>query len=212
VIIGNPPWGADTSEYAAGLEGFVASKRQGDTAFVFVELALQLLKPGGILGFVLPDSILINEELTTVRRLLVEENTLLQVLKLGEGVFPGVYRGSVVLIVRKSRPQPGSRFRGLIVTKNDRRQITDVATSVDLETLMERKGVTILQERVAANPKLVLDIFVGEEDEDLLTRIEAEAVSWNAVLTHGRGIELNSEGLAIRCPNCFRWDAPPMKR
>ncbi len=212
VIVGNPPWGADTSDYGGGLNGLVASRRQGDTAFMFVELALGLLKPGGILGFVVPDSILINEELRAVRRLLVEENTLLQVVKLGEGVFPGVFRGSVVLIVKKGQPQAGSLFRGLIVTKEDRRQITDVATNVDLETLMERKGVTIRQERIAANPGLVLDIFVGEEDEALLTRIEAEAVTWHAVLAHGRGIELNSEGLSIRCPNCFRWDAPPARR
>jgi hypothetical protein len=212
VVIGNPPWGADASSYVRGLADYALARGQFDTAFVFVELAFGLLKEGGVLGFVVPDSILINEDLVHARRLIAEENTLLEVIKLGEGVFPGVFRGSAVLLVRKGRPPAEHRFRGLIVTKEDRREVTNIASSVDLDTLMERKGVTIRQARVLANPGLELDIFVGEEDEALLQKIERDTVALSAALSHGRGVELNSEGVAIRCPSCFRWDAPPVRR
>ena len=42
VVIGNPPWGADASSYVDGLSRFSLARGQFDTAFVFIELALNL--------------------------------------------------------------------------------------------------------------------------------------------------------------------------
>lgn len=213
-VVGNPPWVTDPPEYSNCLDGrFILARRQFfDLAFIFLELGLKLLREGGVLGFILPDSLLINEETEPVRKLLVRDNTLLEVVKLGEGVFPGVFRGSVIVIVKKGRPPPGHTFRSLIVTKGDRRQLTDVASDANLDVLMAERGLSIKAERVLANSRLELDLFVGEEDESVLHKIEDRPIDWSALIEHGRGIELNSAGHVIRCPYCHKWDAPPVKR
>jgi hypothetical protein len=212
VIVGNPPWGADVSEYEAGLTTFTLAEGQYDVAFVFVEQAMRLLREGGILGFVLPDSLLVNEDQARVRRFLVDNHTLLQVIKLGEGVFPGVFRGAVVLIVRKGPPPAGHAFRGLVITKADRRNITDVASVVDLDVLMATRGNTHSQARIAGKTGAELTINVAEEDEALVEKIAGHALDWAELIERGRGIELNSDANVIQCPNCFKWDAPPMLR
>jgi len=212
VIVGNPPWGADASPYERGLRGLQLAVGQYDTAFLFVERALSLLRHGGILGFVLPDSLLINEDQVLVRRLLAEQNSLLEVIKLGEGVFPGVFRGSVIVIVKKEAPSPDHSFRGLVVRKSDRRDIDDVASVVDLDVLMAQRGTTIPNARVVAQVDCALDINVGEDDRVLMRKIERRRFPWGLLMARGRGVELNSEGHVVQCPACFKWDPPPLLR
>lgn len=212
-VVGNPPWVTTRVEYADALEDcYRLAEGQYDLAWVFLEASLERLKPGGVLGFIVPDSILFNEETEAVRRMLAEEHTLLEVIKLGEGVFPGVFRGSVIVVVRKGEPPEGHTFDGLVVTKEDRREITDVASSANLDVLMTQRGSTIPLRRILKNPACELDIFVGQEDETLLATIQDGAIPLGDLVEHGRGIELNSSGHVVRCPHCFKWDAPPLKR
>jgi type I restriction-modification system DNA methylase subunit len=212
-VVGNPPWVTDPPDYANCLEDrFELAGGQYDLAFVFMELALTLLEPGGYLGFIIPDSILINKETEDIRRLLAEENTLHEVIKLGEGVFPGVFRGSSIIVVEKGPPPEDHTFAGLIVTKGDRQQITDVANNVNLDVLMSERGNTVRLPRILENERAEFDIFVGEEDEELLSKIESHPIDWDELVEHGRGVELNREGHVIQCPNCMRWDAPPAKK
>lgn len=211
-VIGNPPWGADTSEYETGLDRFELARGQFDTAFVFVELAISLLKPGGILGFIVPDSILINEDQLPVRRFLLEKNTVLEVIKLGEGVFRGVFRGSVILIVKKGLAPNNHSFRTLVVTRADRREINDVASAVDLDVLLARRGSTVALGRVLNHPGREIPVNMGEEDYAIVEKIELRRLDWTANVERGRGVELNADGYVIQCPICFKWDPPPQKR
>lgn len=212
VVIGNPPWGADITSYQNALGDFELARGQFDTAFLFIELALSLLKEGGLLGFIVPDSILINKDQAAVRQLLVERNTIVQVIKLGEGVFKGVFRGSVILIVKKGTPPADHSYRSLVVAKADRRQITDVASAVDLDALMVRRGSTVAIERILTRSDYALTVNMGEEDYGIVEKIEHRKLDWNENLLRGRGVELNADGHVVQCPNCFKWDPPPIKR
>ena len=211
VIIGNPPWIGEADYEACLRKQYSMAEGTFDLAFIFMELALNRLKLGGYVGFIVPDSVLINKETEKVRRLLTENNTLHEVIKLGEGVFPGVFRGSAILIVQKGPPPPDHRLAGLVVTKTDRQEITDVTQTVNLDVLMSERGSTIQLQRILKNPHREFDVFVGEEDEALIKKIEDRPIDWSELVDHGRGIELNKSGHVIRCPNCFKWDSPPAK-
>lgn len=212
VVVGNPPWGADLSPYAGGLAGYELAAGQAASEYLFVELALRLLATGGYLGFVLPDSLLVNEETERLRRMLLQEHTILEVIKLGEGVFPSVYRSCIVLIVRKEPPPPDHTYRALVVARGDRRQITDVASAVDLDVLMARRGVTVRAADCLGRDGAELIVHLGQEDRQIFAKIEARSMSWDDVCTVTRGIELNSDGWVVQCPACMQWDAPPLKR
>lgn len=87
VILGNPPWGnkVDTTTLSETLRPLHTAKPE----VLFVELALQLLKPGGRGILIVPDGLLFNREkvYTTLRHQLLDENRLHAIVSLPSGVF-----------------------------------------------------------------------------------------------------------------------------
>jgi len=42
--------------------------------------------------------------------------------------------------------------------------------------------------------------------------MESNKINWDDILVDHRGVELSQDGEVIQCPNCFKWDALPIKR
>ncbi len=74
-----------------------------DTHRLFIERALRLLHPGGRLGLIVPTSILGDLSAQPLRKHILYENTLEQVLEFPESarVFPGVTQAVTILVVQK---------------------------------------------------------------------------------------------------------------
>ncbi|MBA2681109.1 MAG: N-6 DNA methylase [Ktedonobacteraceae bacterium] len=87
VILGNPPWGnrVDAAMFSDMLHPLHTAKPE----VLFVELALQLLKPGGRGILIVPDGLLFNREKAYValRQRLLDENCLHAIVSLPSGVF-----------------------------------------------------------------------------------------------------------------------------
>jgi type I restriction enzyme M protein len=103
-IVTNPPFGAvDLNNH--GANGFVlAQGRRTPIEVLGLEQCLRLLKDGGRLGIVLPQSVLSNQRLQHVRRFLRERSTIDAVLSLpGEAfsMYEGVGKASVVFLTKK---------------------------------------------------------------------------------------------------------------
>jgi len=86
VVLGNPPWGADLDyELDHSLE---LVEGQVDSYELFIERAIKdALAPGGMFGFIIPDRIL-RPEGERMRRWLIDNYRLLEVIKLGEESSP----------------------------------------------------------------------------------------------------------------------------
>jgi type I restriction enzyme M protein len=103
-IVTNPPFGAvDLNDH--GANGFVLARgRQTPIEVLGLEQCLRLLKDGGRLGIVLPQSVLSNQRLQHVRKFLRERSTIDAVLSLpGEAfsMYEGVGKASVVFLTKK---------------------------------------------------------------------------------------------------------------
>lgn len=103
-IVTNPPFGAvDLNDH--GTHGFVLARgRRTPIEVLGLEQCLRLLKEGGRLGIVLPQSVLSNQGLQHVRTFLRERFTIDAVLSLpGEAfsMYEGVGKASVVLLTKK---------------------------------------------------------------------------------------------------------------
>lgn len=87
VILGNPPYtsSVDAQGLGASLRALGTTKAEA----LFVELALQCLRPGGRAGLIVPEGVLFNTDRahTALRRRLVEENTLHAIISLPAKVF-----------------------------------------------------------------------------------------------------------------------------
>lgn len=94
VIIGNPPY-VDIKELDNKIVKKLFSKystveNRMNLYSVFVERGLQLLKNGGYFGFIIPNSILINESYSKIRKLLLNNVCLEEIVRLPDNIFDGV--------------------------------------------------------------------------------------------------------------------------
>lgn len=138
-IATNPPWGA------SGIPG-----AGGESFALFLEKSLALLRPGGMLSFLLPESVLRVKAHALLRRRILAETTVVKITLHGR-VFPEVFTPVVRLTLVKRRAAAGARV-----------------------TVEEGgKSYSVPQARFAENGHAAFDAGVTEEDAELLRRLYA---------------------------------------
>ncbi len=100
VILANPPFGG--SERAEVLQNF--DIRTSETAYMFMQHFIKMLKVNGRAGIVIKNTFLSNGDAAAVRRKLLEECNLHTILDLPQGVFTGAGVKTVVLFFTKGEP------------------------------------------------------------------------------------------------------------
>lgn len=101
VFVANPPYLATKN---ADLSGYRSVQRRGqvDSYLLFVDLALQVVRPGGWIGLVLPDPVLARTNAAPERTRLLQECTIHHLWHLA-GVFDAEV-GAVVIVAQKQPP------------------------------------------------------------------------------------------------------------
>lgn len=100
VILANPPFGGN--ERGEVLQNF--DIRTGETAYMFMQHFVKMLKAGGRAGIVIKNTFLSNGDASAVRKMLLEECNLHTVLDLPSGVFTNAGVKTVVLFFTKGTP------------------------------------------------------------------------------------------------------------
>lgn len=100
VILANPPFGV--SERAEISKNFKI--RTSETAYMFLQYFVKMLKAGGRAGIVIKKTFLSNGDATALRKMLLEECNLHTILDLPSGVFTGAGVKTVVLFFTKGEP------------------------------------------------------------------------------------------------------------
>jgi len=104
VVVTNPPFGGSEED---GVEkNFPTEYRTRETADLFLQLIIEILKPGGRAAMVLPDGTLFGEGVKTkIKKLLVEECNLHTIVRLPTGVF-NPYTGIKTNLLFFTKGQP----------------------------------------------------------------------------------------------------------
>lgn len=100
VILANPPFGG--SERAEVQQNF--DIRSSETAYMFMQHFVKMLKVGGRAGIVIKNTFLSNGDASALRKMLLEECNLHTILDLPSGVFTGAGVKTVVLFFDKGTP------------------------------------------------------------------------------------------------------------
>ncbi len=116
IVLANPPFGG--KERAEVQENFPI--RTGETAFLFLQHFIKILKTGGRAGIVIKNTFLSNTDNASVslRKLLLESCNLHSVLDLPGGVFTGAGVKTVVLFFEKGTPTKKVWFYQLNLDRN----------------------------------------------------------------------------------------------
>ena len=143
VVLANPPFGG--KERREVQQNFPV--RTGETAFLFLQHFIRILKAGGRGGVVIKNTFLSNTDNASVslRRLLLESCNLHTVLDLPGGAFQGAGVKTVVLFFEKGAPTRSIWFYQLDPGRNLGK--TNPLNDADLAEFVE------LQPTFAASPK-----------------------------------------------------------
>ena len=100
VILANPPFGGSEREEVQ--QNFPI--RSSETAYMFLQHFIRMLKAGGRAGIVIKNTFLSNGDAKSLRKKLLEECNLHTILDLPSGVFTGAGVKTVVLFFTKGEP------------------------------------------------------------------------------------------------------------
>lgn len=100
VILANPPFGG--SERGEVQQNF--DIRTSETAYMFMQHFIKMLKAGGRAGIVIKNTFLSNGDASALRKMLLEKCNLHTILDLPSGVFTGAGVKTVVLFFDKGTP------------------------------------------------------------------------------------------------------------
>ncbi len=116
VVLANPPFGAGIGREIQ--QNFPI--KTGETAFLFLQHFIKILKAGGRAGVVIKNTFLSNTDNASVslRKLLLENCNLHTVLDLPGGVFAGAGVKTVVLFFEKGKPTKKVWFYQLNLNRN----------------------------------------------------------------------------------------------
>lgn len=96
ICVSNPPWGSQPD-----------GDRRGQRADRFLEHAMRLTRPDGLLGVLLPATWLTSQQSSASRRSLREHCEVLEIWRLPEGAFPTAHVSTAVVFARRRRCTPG---------------------------------------------------------------------------------------------------------
>ncbi len=106
LVLANPPFGSN-SERGEIKENFTI--KTGETAYMFLEHFIRMLKPGGRAGVVIKNTFLSNGDAAALRKMLLSDCNLYAVLDLPQKVFTAGVK-TVVLFFEKGRPTKKTWF------------------------------------------------------------------------------------------------------
>ena len=200
-VIANPPWGAALTldRNALASMGYRPLSGQTDSWDLFVDGVLRAVKPGAPIVLILPDAMFLPEH-RSIREILAKDSQVRMVARLGEGFFPGVYRGVVVVAARKGAPRRNSVVACARLSPDARRKI--LAGRVSLASEVGQVLHRVPQVRFSARPDYRFDIDTCERDHTRLSIVEERLFPWDQWLHIGRGIELSKSGRIVQCPRC----------
>lgn len=160
-VIGNPPYSYRNATEEALRPYYLAHYRCAEGNFdlykFFVERSLSILRNGGVLGFIVSATFLIQPSFAKLRELLSSGSEIEELSPLGPGVFADATVDTTILIVKKQSPSRDHR-----VTIRSPSIPTDLAKAA---------SYVVPQSRFATNEGSVFDYRLSEEGGKLVARL-----------------------------------------
>lgn len=206
-VIGNPPYLFIRSISSRNKEliksnDFETNSGQYDSYQLFIELGIRYLRNNGLLGYIIPDSILALSNRAIIRRY-IYENTKLKAISIVGEQFENSVVSNIILILQKEQNKKKrneniihiNKFNGSIKSENKIEQSMLKQWNYRYLINLTETDATILSYLNASFPKL----------EDLM---EMDAFNINL----GRGVELTKEGEIFFCNSCEKFYPVPRNK
>jgi len=186
VVIGNPPWieskRMDTPDKSYYETAFHSMHGQYDIFNGFVEKGLQLLKSGGVLGFIMPSRFVMNPDYKPFREMLLMDTRIVDICDVGEHIFEGVEMPALIMILEK---QQDAEYRNT--------NLVQIRTDVKNLAESEWKEYFVSQGRFLEEPNFLFTIYQPPEVDTLVSKIEKNSIRFGKLVNNARGVEIGKK-------------------
>ncbi|MDD5610951.1 MAG: N-6 DNA methylase [Candidatus Omnitrophica bacterium] len=173
VIIGNPPYLSIERGLLEDLQYFKEKYRTIEKIYdifgLFIEKSLVLLKTGGYLGFIVPNTILQNDSFRLLRKKILESAEIISINNYKDGVFTEAIVPTAVLILKKQNKSSKNEIDISIYQKANLISKTMIMQSNFLDEPFYRFNLSInnsflnLKDKLYKNSLLLKDILKVQE-------------------------------------------------
>ncbi|OLS27869.1 MAG: Modification methylase VspI [Candidatus Heimdallarchaeota archaeon LC_3] len=209
IIIGNPPWGLSLETKKEKIsKKFSVSNKQYDSWALFLEYGINNLDMEGILGFIVPNTILTNPNYSEIRKLILKKSNILEIVNLGRFFFPKVNQPALMLIIQKTDNRNCIRNSSSKIIPN---------ISLNENFLLDQHNNEFWSEQSFYHEQFTtswknnkffeFDIFVGRRKQ-FLHDIEKQNILLGEIVNNSRGVEIGKKGLVVVCSNCGKFHPP----
>lgn len=166
-IVGNPPW-VDIKELPPNhvkyyFTKYACSENRINLYALFIEKCLKLIKPSGMIGYIIPNSILYQSSYKKLRFKILNDFSIQEIIRLPDNTFKKVKAETVILTIK------GNSFKSqcncLIYDRNDK------INSITEDNAVEKKLLN--PETWLEKDLFVFDIYSTDNINALLKKIEA---------------------------------------
>lgn len=218
IIIGCPPilTSLDQKKIMNLPEIKRSPKNQVEPYIIFLMRVLLTINTDGILYVVLPESILINPDYSTIRSFILERFSILELIYFSEKVVYNINSPMVIVGIQRKKPENSHTIKITIITNHELIQKLH-NNELDLYNLIsdpafqnEFKRFNQKQSEFLSNAEFVWDIFSDEQDKTFYKKIqEIDCYKLKDLVTNNIGVEIGKNGYVLQCYNCKVWFSPP---
>ncbi len=168
-IVGNPPWidikGMNPVEVEYYFKIYKSTSNRMNVYATFFEKALNSITSKGIIGYIIPNSILFQSSFTALRSIILRNFNLNKIVRLPDNVFQSVKAESVILIVSHNS---SVKNECMIYDRKDS------INSIGKDNAKEVKSY--IQDEWLNHELLIFDIFSDELKKKLLSKLERKNI------------------------------------
>ena len=178
IVIGNPPYvftrdvefkdsfkNFVKNTYFLGLESEAKTraKQSGKVNLyaIFLIKSILTMRNSGLFSFIIPNNILRTTTYDIVRKFILENCKIKEIVDLGTGIFEGVTASTIILVLEKE-------------TNKEEKDTNNVIVLNGLDESGDKRQIK--QDKFAENTSYVFNITLGNNDLSLINKLEKKAV------------------------------------
>lgn len=162
IVIGNPPYGAAFSKMEVDYlsKAYRLQNYQLDSYFLFIEKSLSLLRKEGLLGFIIPNTWLLNLKMVKIRQYLFSNTTIESIVHYQIPVFEQAVVDTEIMIFRNFQPSHTHQINIEIYDKKKIRTDKSILQQTWIEThgqpvnIFEETQHIEIKQRISSFPLL----------------------------------------------------------
>lgn len=180
IVIGNPPWIQSKSmskeDKKIYKNSFVLAQGQYDIFNLFIERAMFFMAKKSLLSFILPNRFITNIDYAPLRKYLLDNTSIHQVIDLGDDVFLNVNMPSAILLI-----------------SNKKNKMNVMNFSSRLHAPLN----SMLQKDILNSNNYIFPVYESSDHALLLDKINNLSIRMKDIFINSRGVEIGKSSDAI---------------